>query len=68
MNALELLDQPGEWFQDYPSGRVYYYPRHEEDMTQAKVMAPALETIMQVAGTPERNVAYYKRHRTLSLT
>ena len=60
MNALELLDQPGEWFQDYPSGRVYYYPRHEEDMTQAKVMAPALETIMQVAGTPERNVAHIR--------
>ena len=27
VNALELLDQPGEWYQDYPSGRIYYYPR-----------------------------------------
>lgn len=25
-NAAELLDEPGEWFQDYPSGRIYYYP------------------------------------------
>ena len=46
VNALELLDQPGEWYQDYPSGRIYYYPRPHEDMTKAQVIIPVLETLL----------------------
>lgn len=56
VNALELLDQPGEWYQDYPSGRIYYYPRPHEDMTKAQVIIPALETLLTVNGTLERPV------------
>lgn len=55
-NALQLLDEPGEWYQDYPSGRIYYYPREGEDMTNTNVIIPALETIMDVSGTRERQV------------
>ena len=51
VNALELLDQPGEWYQDYPSGRIYYYPRPHEDMTKAQVIIPGF-----------RNLANGKRH------
>ena len=51
VNALELLDQPGEWYQDYPSGRIYYYPRPHEDMTKAQVIIPALETLLTISGT-----------------
>ena len=58
MNALELLNLPGEWFQDYPSGRIYYLPRLGEDMTQAEVIVPVQETLLNIAGTPER----YVRH------
>lgn len=57
-NALELLDQPGEWFQEYPSGTIYYYPRSEEDMETAEVIVPALETLMIVDGTLERPVRH----------
>lgn len=60
VNALELLDQPGEWFQDYPSGRIYYYPRPDENMTTAKVIIPALETLMSVSGTLERPVQHIR--------
>ena len=56
VNALELLDQPGEWYQDYPSGRIYYYPRPNEDMTKAQAILPALETLLMVNGTLERPV------------
>lgn len=56
VNALELLDQPGEWYQDYPSGRIYYYPRPHEDMTKAQVIIPALETLLTISGTLERPV------------
>ena len=58
VNALELLDEPGEWFQEYPSGKIYYYPRKGEDMNSAKVVAPALETLLKVDGSLERPVGH----------
>lgn len=60
VNAPELLDEPGEWFQDYPSGRLYYYPRPGEDMTKATVIVPVLETLMTVSGTLERPVEHVR--------
>ena len=60
MNALELLDSPGEWFQEYPSGTIYYYPRPGEDMRTAEVMIPTLETLMIVDGTHERPVEHIR--------
>lgn len=57
-NAIEFLDQPGEWFREMPSGRILYWPRPDEDMTQARAIAPALETLVQVAGSLDRPVAY----------
>lgn len=59
-NALELIDEPGEWFQDYPSGRIYYYPRPGEDMNNAEVSIPTLETLMAASGTPERPVKHIR--------
>ena len=50
-NALELLDQPGEWFQEYPSGTIYYYPQADENMETAEVIIPALETLVTIDGT-----------------
>lgn len=59
-NALELLDEPGEWFQEYPSGTIYYYPRAEDNMETAEVIIPALETLMIVDGTLERPVKHIR--------
>lgn len=56
-NALELLDEPGEWYQDYPSGRIYYYPREGEVMNETEAVVPLLETILAVEGSRERNVS-----------
>ncbi len=55
-NALELLDEPGEWFQEYPSGKIYYYPREGEEMNQVSVIAPALEQLIHIDGSLERPV------------
>lgn len=55
-NALELLDEPGEWYQDYPSGRIYYYPKDERDMNGKSVVVPVTETLLAVEGTRERTV------------
>ena len=57
-NALELLDQPGEWFQEYPSGTIYYYPQAGENMETAEVNIPALETLVTIDGTLSRPVKH----------
>ena len=31
-NALELLDQPGDWIQEYHSGTIFKYPQSVENM------------------------------------
>ncbi len=56
MNAKAFLNEPGEWYQDYPSGKIYYYPLKGEDMTRAQVEIPHLEQLVKIAGTEERPV------------
>jgi hypothetical protein len=60
VNAIEFLDQPGEWFQEHPSGRIYYWPRPDEDLNAAEVIVPALETLVQIEGTLDHPVAHLK--------
>ena len=55
-NAIEFLDEPGEWFEDVDARKIYYWPRDGEDMTQAKVFAPTLETLVQIEGSPDQPV------------
>ena len=58
-NALEFLDQPGEWYLDESKGVLYYKPRSGEDMTKATVVAPMIETVMSVSGTSTSDQAGY---------
>lgn len=60
VNDLALLDQPGEWYQEYPSGRIYYYPRPGEDMAQASVVVPALDRLVTMDGSLERPVHHIR--------
>lgn len=53
VNALQFLDQPGEWFLDEQNHKVYYYPLEGEHMDDATAFAPHLETILQMKGTLE---------------
>lgn len=57
-NSLEFLDEPGEWFEDIKAGVVYYWPRAGEDLARANVIVPTLETLVEIAGTPERPVTH----------
>jgi len=52
-NALELLDQPGEWHLNEKTGTLYYMPRPGEDLTQAEVIAPVLTQVLRLEGRPE---------------
>jgi hypothetical protein len=55
-NAIELLDTPGEWFHDIRTNKLYYYPHQQEMITDAVV--PALETLVAVEGTYDRQVKH----------
>ncbi len=58
-NALEFLDQPGEWYLDETTNTVYYKPRAGEDLSTATVVAPTVETLMAVKGTSTSDQAGY---------
>ncbi len=53
-NAFELLDQPGEWFHDIRTHKLYYYPLVGEKINEAT--APAIETLVEVEGTTDQPV------------
>jgi hypothetical protein len=56
-NAIEMLDQPGEWYLDRRTGRLSYWPREGEDLTRAEVIAPVVQkSLLVVAGTEARPV------------
>lgn len=57
VNALELLNSPGEWYQDYPSGKLYYYPREDEDMTTAEIIVPATDKLLMAEGSSGRTLS-----------
>jgi hypothetical protein len=55
-NALELLDEPGEWYLDRKTHTVYYIPRPNEDMKTAEAIAPAVEKLIELKGTLDQPV------------
>jgi hypothetical protein len=61
-NAIQFLDEPGEWFLDTKNRKVYYYPRGNENINSVKVVAPVVETVVKVEGTIDKPVSniYFK--------
>ena len=53
-NALELLDEPDEWYHDIRQHKLYYMPRQGETINEAVV--PVLETLVEVIGSAEHPV------------
>jgi hypothetical protein len=64
-NALEFLDRPGEWYLDRTTDpanpTVYYKPRPGEDLEKTTVIAPRIDKLITVTGTPDapvRNLSF----------
>jgi hypothetical protein len=61
-NAFELLDEPGEFYFDRAEQTLYYYPRADENMVTASVVAPVTETLLRLEGEvpnkPVRNLIF----------
>ena len=59
-NACELLDSPGEWYLDRQTGVLYYLPMPGEKIAETEAVAPALDQLVLLEGSPEdgRNVEH----------
>jgi hypothetical protein len=49
-NALEFLDTPGEFYLNTATNEVFYKPRSGENLATATVIAPRLETLLNING------------------
>ncbi len=59
-NAKELLNQPGEWYEDLKAGKIYYWPSENQDMKTAEVVVPNLENLVRIEGSVDRPVKYFR--------
>jgi hypothetical protein len=57
-NSIQFLDTPGEWFHDMKNHKIYYWPKGGEQMQNAKVIVPVLETLLKIEGTIDNPVKY----------
>ena len=60
-NAIEMLDQVGEWYLDRSRGILSYWPLDGQDMSKVEAVAPVLTQLLEIAGTadqPVRNVHF----------
>ena len=68
-NLREGMTEAGQWYLDRTRGKLVYWPLPGEDMSQAKVIAPAVEAIIALKGTKDRPVQNVTvRGLTLSVT
>lgn len=65
-NAIEHLDEPGEWVVNTQEGRIYMWP--EKDLADMKVTAPFLQEFIRVEGTEDGPFASHLRFEGLTFT
>jgi hypothetical protein len=57
VNHIGLLNSPGEWYADFDSGKLYYWPNDGKELKSADVVVPYLENLVKVEGTLDNPVA-----------
>ncbi len=55
-NAIEFLDEEGEWYLDKRKSRVYYKPVKGENLKNAKVVLSNLEKLIDADGVSNLNI------------
>ena len=58
-NALEFVDSPGEWWQDYATGKIYYMPCPDDRIDGFVLTAPAAARLVTVEGSDARPVEHF---------
>ena len=66
-NALCFIDTPGEWAVDSEKGKVYYWPKENDNLNTANVIAPKLNELVRLQGD-EKNQNYVKNVSFKNLT
>src|SRR5262249_10299871 len=58
VETFAALDSPGEWWLEEKEKRVYYLPRHGEDLGRDGAVAPAIPCLARITGedAPSRRV------------
>lgn len=62
-NAREFCDQPGEWALDVRARKVYYRPMAGERLETFAAVAPTVEQLLVMKGTPRQNGRWCERIR-----
>ncbi|WP_169239372.1 right-handed parallel beta-helix repeat-containing protein [Candidatus Roseilinea sp. NK_OTU-006] len=52
-NVFEALTEPGEWYLDRATGRLYYMPLPGERIETVEAYAPAMEQLLKLDGDPD---------------
>jgi len=55
-NAIEFVDQPGEWYLDAQTGVLTYMAKSDENPNDRIFIAPRLRKLVEVVGQPDRPV------------
>lgn len=63
-NTLEGMTEAGRWYLDRSAGKLVYWPLPGENMSQAEVFAPTLESIIKIRGGRDITI----RRLTLTVT
>jgi len=68
-NVFEGLTNPGEWYLNRKTGRLYYKPKPNEDPATAEIVAPRLVSLVRFEGNPEeKNLVEYITLRGLTFS
>ncbi|NUM53907.1 MAG: right-handed parallel beta-helix repeat-containing protein [Candidatus Hydrogenedentes bacterium] len=59
-NAIEVLDEPGEWYADASTGAVYYMPRAGEDMTSASAVITGNDELLHIGGRSDERAHHIR--------
>ena len=51
-NFKGALDQPGEWYLNKKTGKLYYYPMQGEVIGDVEVVAPVAQQLLKLTGDP----------------
>jgi hypothetical protein len=52
----DFVEQPGEWYLNQQTGKLTYYPRKNESIEKATVIAPRASSLLAVHGTEQQPV------------
>ena len=54
-NAMEFLDEPGEFYYDKRKDKIFYYPYAEEILSECEIYAPITENLFNISGESKTN-------------